>query len=213
MFIAFEGVDGSGKSTQVRLLKERANTIFPGREVVTTREPGGSPYGEEIRKLILGTDDVSRALAANASGLTMLGLFMAARVDHLNRLIIPNLNAGKIVITDRFMVSSFAYQVRAAAEPAPEHLFFEYVDSFRRIPDLTIIFDVDIDESLRRIGERSGKSTHFETRQTLERVRDAYLYWSQLKRYPSVVIRADRTPEEVHAEVLLNIRELKLSSE
>ena len=102
MFITFEGIDGSGKSTQARRLA--AALEAEGRPVVLTREPGGSPGAEEIRRLVLEGDP------ARWSAATELLLFTAARRDHLERLIAPALAEGKIVICDRFVDSTRMYQ-------------------------------------------------------------------------------------------------------
>lgn len=102
LFISFEGIDGSGKSTQARLLAEALQDA--GREVVLTREPGGSPGAEEIRALVLQGDP------DRWSAETELLLFTAARRDHLERTIRPALAAGKVVICDRFADSTRMYQ-------------------------------------------------------------------------------------------------------
>lgn len=101
-FVTFEGIDGSGKSTQARLLAEHLQGT--GHEVILTREPGGSEGAEEIRKLVLEGD------ADRWSAETELLLFTAARRDHLERLIEPALAAGKVVICDRFADSTRMYQ-------------------------------------------------------------------------------------------------------
>ena len=100
-FISFEGIDGSGKSTQARLLAEHLRAL--GHDVVLTREPGGSAGGEEIRALVLQGDP------DRWSAETELLLFTAARRDHMERLILPALSAGKIVICDRFADSTRMY--------------------------------------------------------------------------------------------------------
>lgn len=137
-FLTVEGVDGAGKSTQARILADRLRA--EGREVLLTREPGGAPGAEEIRRLLL-TGDPSRW-----SPVTETLLFFAARRDHLERTIRPALARGAIVISDRFTDSTRAYQAagRPDAPGAPPAL----IDMLQREaiglePDLTLIFDMD----------------------------------------------------------------------
>src|SRR5579864_4280814 len=100
-FIVLEGGEGAGKSTQLRVIKE-----ILGDDIVITREPGGSPYAEEIRNVILKSTN-----AGQADAKTHFALFWAARADHMKNTVLPALNAGKHVISDRFDSSTFAYQI------------------------------------------------------------------------------------------------------
>lgn len=146
LFVSFEGIDGSGKSTQARLLAESLRA--QGREVVLTREPGGSPGAEEIRRLVLTGD------RARWSPETEILLFTAARRDHLERTIRPALDRGAVVITDRFADSTRLYQgttrgdLRALVDRL--HAMMIGVE-----PDLTVVIDMDparaLDRSLRRL--------------------------------------------------------------
>ncbi len=152
-FISFEGIDGSGKSTQARLLAEGLRAA--GHEVVLTREPGGSPGAEEIRALLLtGAPD-------RWSAETELLLFNAARRDHLERLIEPALAAGKVVISDRFADSTRVYQglragdLRARADQL-------HALMIGREPDLTFIIDMDPATGLARARGRGGHEERFE---------------------------------------------------
>lgn len=148
-FITFEGIDGSGKSTQSRLLAERLRGM--GRDVVLTREPGGSPGAEEIRRLLVEGDP------ARWSPETEILLFTAARRDHLERRIAPSLDAGRIVISDRFADSTRVYQGAARAEL--RHIVDALHDlMIGREPDLTLIIDMDPDAALDRgLARRSGE--------------------------------------------------------
>lgn len=147
LFISFEGIDGSGKSTQVRKLAEALTS--EGYEVVVTREPGGSVGAEEIRKLIL-TGDPGRWSAE-----TELLLFNAARRDHLEKTIWPALEVGKIVITDRFADSTRVYQgvTRGDLRAKVDALHAEMIGVE---PDLTIVLDMEprigLDRALIRMG-------------------------------------------------------------
>ncbi len=152
-FISFEGIDGSGKSTQARLLAEHLRA--KGYEVVLTREPGGSPGAEEIRALVLQGDP------DRWSAETELLLFTAARRDHMERLITPALAAGKIVICDRFADSTRMYQglsrgdLRASVDALHDLMI-------GREPDLTILIDMDPAEGLARAKGRQGHEERFE---------------------------------------------------
>ncbi|WP_432448885.1 dTMP kinase [Aliiroseovarius marinus] len=153
LFISFEGIDGSGKSTQARLLAETLRA--KGEDVVLTREPGGSPGAEEIRALVLEGDP------DRWSAETELLLFTAARRDHLERLIIPALAEGKIVITDRFADSSRIYQgTRSGDKRAQVDALHELM--IGREPDLTFLIDMDPDLGHARAKGRGGTEERFE---------------------------------------------------
>ena len=153
LFISFEGIDGSGKSTQAQVL---AKTLRDhGHDVVLTREPGGSPGAEEIRALVLEGDP------DRWSAQTELLLFTAARRDHLERLINPALAAGKIVITDRFADSTRVYQGTRSGD------LRGMVDQLHNLmigqePDLTFLIDMDPDTGLSRAKGRGGTEERFE---------------------------------------------------
>ena len=135
MFIVLEGVDGSGKSTQAKLLFENLKKANPDREVILTREPGGSKGAEEIRKLILGGTDANRW-----SPETELLLFNAARRDHVEKTIRPVLERGGIVVCDRFVGSTLSYQ--GVKNPHLKHTIQKLHDLMIDInPDLTIVVD------------------------------------------------------------------------
>ena len=153
LFISFEGIDGSGKSTQARLLAEHLQA--QGREVVLTREPGGSPGAEEISALVLQGDP------DRWSAETEILLFTAARRDHLERTIRPALEAGKVVICDRFADSTRMYQGLSRGD------LRGVVDDLHALmigtePDLTILIDMDPGEGLSRAKGRQGVEERFE---------------------------------------------------
>ena len=153
-FITFEGIDGSGKSTQARLLAESLQA--QGHEVVLTREPGGSPGAEEIRALVLqGEPD-------RWSAETEILLFTAARRDHLERTILPAIDAGKVVICDRFADSTRMYQglSRGDLRATVDQLHTLMIG---REPDMTILIDMDSDTGLSRALSRQGIEERFET--------------------------------------------------
>lgn len=153
MFITFEGIDGSGKSTQIKILEEVLETR--GLAVQRTREPGGSEGAEAIRALLVEGDP------GRWSAETEILLFTAARRDHLERLIEPALNAGKIVLSDRFADSTRVYQGATRGD------LRQTVDALHslmimREPDLTIVIDMDPDAALARGLARGSGEDRFE---------------------------------------------------
>jgi dTMP kinase len=153
LFLTFEGIDGSGKSTQARMLADSLRNA--GHQVVLTREPGGSPGAEEIRRLVLEGDP------DRWSAETELLLFTAARRDHLERTIEPALTAGKVVICDRFADSTRMYQglsrgnLRAVVDQLHDLVI-------GREPDMTLLIDMDPDTGLYRAKGRQGTEERFE---------------------------------------------------
>nr|WP_217355454.1 dTMP kinase [Ruegeria sp. HKCCA4008] len=151
--MTFEGIDGSGKSTQARMLAEHLRA--QGREVVLTREPGGSAGAEEIRSLVLEGDP------DRWSAETEILLFTAARRDHLERTIEPALAAGKVVICDRFADSTRMYQGLSRGD------LRNLVDQLHslmigREPDMTLLIDMDPETGLARAKGRQGTEERFE---------------------------------------------------
>lgn len=149
MFITFEGIDGSGKSTQARRLAETLRAR--GHDVILTREPGGSPGAEDIRRLLVSGDP------DRWSPETEILLFSAARRDHLERTIRPGLAAGRIVVSDRFADSTRVYQgaARADLRGLVDRLHAEVIGTE---PDLTFVIDMDPGQALARgLARRSGE--------------------------------------------------------
>ena len=152
-FITFEGIDGSGKSSQARLLADYLHKL--GHNALLTREPGGSEGAEEIRRLLVEGDP------DRWSAETEILLFTAARRDHLEKLIEPSLAAGKIVVSDRFADSTRVYQGAARAD------LRNVVDKLHRLmiarePDLTFIIDMDPEKALARGLARQSGEDRFE---------------------------------------------------
>lgn len=174
-FITFEGIDGSGKSTQLRLLGNflKAN----GCEALLTREPGGTQLGLRLRAALLDA-------AEEVDPLTELLVFAADRAQHVRRMVLPALDAGKLVISDRYADATVAYQ--GAGRGFSSELISQIVQLATEglKPDLTLLFDLTIEESTNRTARRStGKTATRITRDRLDiehadfhaRVRDAYL--------------------------------------
>lgn len=195
MFISFEGIDGSGKSTQARLLAEALGT--GGHEVVLTREPGGSAGAEEIRRLVLEGDP------DRWSAETELLLFTAARRDHLERLIAPSLAAGKIVICDRFADSTRMYQglSRGDLRSAVDTLHTMMIG---REPDLTFLVDIAAETGLARAKGRQGTEERFEDFGIglQQKMRAGFLALAQEFAPRFRVIDGDRAPDAIAADIL-----------
>lgn len=194
-FITFEGIDGSGKSTQARRLAEALRA--DGREVVLTREPGGSPGAEEIRRLVLEGDP------DRWSAETEILLFTAARRDHLERTILPALEAGQIVVCDRFADSTRMYQglsrgdLRALVDQLHELMI-------GREPDLTLLIDMDPEAALARALGRRGHEERFEEfgPELQRRMRAGFLALAEEFAPRFRVINGARPEHEVAADVL-----------
>ncbi len=152
-FFSFEGIDGSGKSTQARLLADTLRAA--GHDPVLTREPGGSAGAEEIRRLLVEGDP------DRWSAETEILLFTAARRDHLEKTILPALNAGRVVVTDRFADSTRVYQgaTRGDLRGHVDRLHYEMIG---REPDLTFVIDMQPGAALSRGLARASGEDRFE---------------------------------------------------
>ncbi len=193
-FITFEGVDGSGKTTQLRLLAARLRAT--GIEVTETREPGGAPGAEQIRRLLVEGEP------GRWSAETETLLFTAARRDHLERTILPALAAGATVLCDRFADSTRVYQGAARAD------LRGVVDALHdlmigREPDLTLILDLDPAEALSRGLARGGAEDRFERFGAgfQARLRDGFLALAAEFPDRCRVIRADGPAETVAGRI------------
>ena len=195
LFLSFEGIDGSGKSTQARLLAEALREH--DREVVLTREPGGSPGAEEIRRLVL------EGAADRWSTETELLLFTAARRDHLEKTIRPALARGAVVICDRFADSTRIYQglTRGDLRDTVDRLHALMIGTE---PDLTFLIDIDATEGLARATARPGKELRFEGMglTVQEKARAGFLALAAAQPARFRVVAGARTPEVIAAEVL-----------
>jgi dTMP kinase len=194
-FITFEGGEGAGKSTQVQRLAARLKA--DGREVVTTREPGGSPGAESIRDLVL------RGEADRWSPVTETLLMYASRRDHIERVIRPALERGAWVICDRFADSTRAYQGAAGGvDPAFISALETYILEATR-PDLTLVFDLPADVGLERAHARAGAEMRFESKGMAfhERLRDGFRAIAAAEPERCAVIDATASMDAVEAAV------------
>ena len=172
LFVTFEGMDGSGKTTQMRLLAEHLRAH--GREVLETAEPGGTRIGREIRRILL--DSANQELGPTAEML----LYFACRAQNVEEWITPALAAGAIVLSDRFTDSTLVYQGCGRGLGAEAVMTLDRIACRGLVPDLTLLIDIDAETSLKRAHARNAKTRHSETRmdeQSLEfhrRVYEAY---------------------------------------
>jgi dTMP kinase len=208
LFVTFEGGEGTGKSTQIRLLADRLRR--KGIDVLVTREPGGSPGAEAIRHVILSG-------AAEEYGTRMEALlFAAARNDHVEEIIRPALKSGAVVLCDRFMDSTRVYQgITGNLEPA-------FVQNLERIavngvtPDCTIILDIPAADGLKRAKLRAGEAgteqalDRFEREEldTHEKRREAFLDIAAADPLRCRVVDAAGTPEEIAEKVFAVVEPL-----
>ncbi|MEL6889814.1 MAG: dTMP kinase [Pseudomonadota bacterium] len=199
-FISFEGIDGSGKSTQARLLADSLRAA--GHDVVLTREPGGSPGAEEIRALVLQGDP------DRWSAETELLLFTAARRDHMERLILPAIAAGQIVICDRFADSTRLYQglSRGDLRATVDQLHTLMIG---REPDLTILIDMDPETGLSRAKGRQGVEERFEDFGTelQQKMRTGFLSLAQEFPARFRTIDGARAVDTVAADVKMTVQD------
>ena len=195
LFIAFEGGDGAGKSTQVALLREAFETA--GRTVTVTRQPGGTDLGREIRDLVLhGAHVAPRAEAL---------LFAADKAHHVDQLIRPALDRGEVVLTDRYTDSAVAYQGAGRDLGAQEihDLNMWAVDDL--VPDLTVVVDVSAQEGRRRRGDVHDR-LEAEEDTFHDAIRAHYLAMAQGNPQRYIVVDGTLAPDEIHAQVLERLR-------
>lgn len=188
--IVFEGVDGSGKSTQIRHLAgvlERAGIPF-----CTTREPGGTPLGLHLRSILM---DREVPLCTEAE----LFLFLADRVQHARDLLRPALEAGQVVLSDRLSDATMAYQGFGAGLPRDLLATLNRLALGAIVPDLTFLLDLPVSEIEGRIRARADGQTRFEVlgRDYFERVRQGYLEMARVHSDRTVVLDATRPPDEL----------------
>lgn len=196
-FIALEGGEGVGKSTQARLLTEALERL--GRPAILTREPGGTPGAEAIRALLL--DPPGDGWNARAEAL----LFAAARSDHVEKLIRPALEAGKWVICDRFIDSTRAYQGGGGGLSDADIMTLHGIGSGGLLPDLTVLIEAAPDVSGRRLSLRDGEDSDAIGGRDAgyhRRVSDAFARLAEAEPGRFVRIEGEGTREEIHARIL-----------
>ena len=194
MFIAIEGMDGSGKSTQIELLRRKLTERK--MDVVITREPGGTPIGERIRELLLAPEHSEMVPRTEAL------LYAASRAQHIEQVIEPSLAEGKIVITDRYVASSYVYQGYAKGIGLAEVTAINEFAIRGRMPDLTIFLFVGKENALRRKKEQKELDRlEAESMDFHDKVNRGFLDLADRYAYPKRIIHTDKDPESVHAEI------------
>lgn len=196
LFLVLDGVEGCGKSTQVRLLAERLRA--EGTPVVLTHEPGGTPVGERVRQLLLDP------AFPEMTPLTEVMLFCASRAQHCAEVILPALQEGKVVVCDRFASSTAVYQGYAGGLGLDTILRVNEVATGGLEPDLLVVLDLDPAIGMRRkFGNEAASGDRIEEKSLAfhRKVREGFLEYA--RRFPgrAVVLSADATPEAIHAQL------------
>jgi dTMP kinase len=202
MFITFEGGEGSGKSTAIKHVVETLTK--EGYQIVLTREPGGTPISEEIRNVIL--DKKNTAMDPKTEAL----LYAASRRQHIVEKILPALKEGKLVLCDRYLDSSLAYQGGARGLGIQEVYQMNQFATEGLEPDLTILFDIEPEIGLKRIAANSGREVNrldVEKLSFHHKVLDAFHLLAKQNPNRYYVIDASKSPEEVAQEALAAIEQ------
>lgn len=192
LFITFEGPDGCGKTTQMKLLAEYFEK--KGKEVVLTREPGGKGLGEKVREILLNYD-------GEVSDRCESFLFLADRAQNIDIIVNPAVKEGKIVLCDRHIDSTVAYQGYGRGLNIDRINMLNNLATNRKKPDLTLVFDVDVETSMKRVGkekdrmESAGIDFH-------NRVRKGYLELAKQEPKRIKVLDATKSIEEIHKDVI-----------
>lgn len=195
LFVVFEGGDGAGKSTQCRLLAEALRTR--GHRIVLTREPGGTALGETIREVLLGPD--SAGMVARTEAL----LFAAARAQHAAELIRPAMARGEVILSDRYLESSVAYQGAARGLGEQEVAQVSLWGTEYLVPDLTVVLDVAPALGLKRAGDANRMEA--EPREFHAAVRACFLRRAAAAPGRYLVVAGDRPPGEIATTVLAKV--------
>lgn len=191
LFITFEGADGCGKTTQLKLLAEYL--IQKGYEVLITREPGAKGLGEKIREILLNYEG---AVSDRCESF----LFLADRAQHIDMVINPAVSRGCIVLCDRHTDSSVAYQGYGRQLPVDRIKMLNELAVNGRHPDLTLVFDIDVETSMARVGQQKDRMESAGN-EFFNRVRQGYLEIAKEEPERVKVIDASKSIEEIHLVV------------
>ncbi|MBE7712883.1 MAG: dTMP kinase [Cyanobacteria bacterium SIG26] len=192
LFITFEGADGCGKTTQLNLLKEYLEQ--KGYEVVVTREPGGKGLGEKVREILLNYD-------GEVSDRCESFLFLADRAQNIDVIVNPAIEKGKIVLCDRHTDSSVAYQGYGRGLDIEQINKLNALATNNRKPDLTLVFDVDIETSMQRVGQEKDRMESA-GKEFFNRVRNGYLEIAKQEPERIKVVDSTKSIDKVKIDVI-----------
>ena len=192
-FIAFEGIDGSGKSTQLRLLAKSLE--IGGLKFFCTREPGGSYVSELIRKILV------KRQKENILPLTELLLIYAARNEHLKKKIVPNLK-NRIVLCDRYFYSTYCYQILTSSVPLSMLKYLHSKVTNNLMPDLTLVIDIDFDIGIKRSLKKKKEETRFEFKDNLFHQKVSLGFKNLKKKRKIKVINGNYSKNEIHKNIV-----------
>ena len=198
LFVTFEGVDGCGKTTQLQLLAQHLNKI--GKEVLVTREPGAKGLGNKLREILLNYE-------GDVSDRCETFLFLADRAQHIDMIVNPAVNAGKIVLCDRHIDSSAAYQGYGRGLDIRRIDMLNMIATNGKRPDLTFIFDIDAETSLKRLGTKKDRM-ECAGMAFFDRVRRGYLELAKKEPKRIKVIDASKPVEYVHNDVIKSLKDI-----
>lgn len=192
LFITFEGIDGCGKTTQIKLLKEYFEK--QGKTVILTREPGAKGLGQKLREILLNYDGI---VSPNCESF----LFLADRAQHIDTIIKPAVNEGKIVLCDRHTDSTVAYQGYGRGLDLERIYKLNDIATNGTKPDLTFVFDIDLETSAKRVGKEKDRMESAGI-EFFKKVRDGYLSISKNEPDRVKLIDGTKSINEIHQEIL-----------
>ncbi len=192
LFITFEGIDGCGKTTQIKLLKEYFEK--QNKTVLLTREPGAKGLGEKLREILL---NYNGEVSSNCESF----LFLADRAQHIDTIIKPAIERGEIVLCDRHTDSTIAYQGYGRGVDIEEITMLNNIATGNTKPDITFIFDIDIDTSMSRVGKEKDRMESAGI-EFFKRVREGYLCIAKSEPDRVKLINGNDSIEHIHSQIL-----------
>ena len=192
LFITFEGADGCGKTTQLKLLKKYLEE--KSYEVVETREPGGKGLGEKFREILLNYEGI-------VSDRCESFLFLADRAQNIDTIVKPAVEAGKIVLCDRHIDSSTAYQGYGRGLDIEKIKYLNTLATDGLLPDLTLVFDIDIETSMQRVGKNKDRMEN-SGNEFFNRVRNGYLELAKQEPERIKVVDSTGSIDDIHKKVI-----------